>query len=118
MSATNHRWQQDFRSWLTDGSEEAARRVGSDASRGLSVYQNNYRRQLIECLDHSFPQVRTLLGADAFLHASITHIEHRLAAAIRVVPQACRRQHVRSAPSSARKRKLCNTMRSARRASG
>jgi hypothetical protein len=37
VSATNHRWQQDFRSWLTDASKEAARRVGSDASYGLSV---------------------------------------------------------------------------------
>ena len=69
-------WQQDFRSWLTDASEEAARRVGGDASRGLSVYQNNYRGQLIECLEHSFPQVRTLLGEDAFLHAVVTHINH------------------------------------------
>ena len=69
-------WQQDFRSWLTDASEEAARRVGADASRGLSVYQNNYRGQLIECLEHSFPQVRTLLGEDAFLHAAVTHINH------------------------------------------
>lgn len=69
-------WQQDFRSWLTDASEEAARRVGGDASRGLSVYQNNYRGHLIECLEHSFPQVRTLLGEDAFLHAAVTHINH------------------------------------------
>lgn len=69
-------WQQDFRSWLADASDEAARRVGSDTMRGLSVYQNNYRGQLIECLEHSFPQVRTLLGDDAFLHAAVTHINH------------------------------------------
>ncbi|CAD6532525.1 putative DNA-binding domain-containing protein [Paraburkholderia sabiae] len=69
-------WQQDFRTWLTDASKEAARRLGNDAMHGLSVYQNNYRGQLIECLEHSFPQVRTLLGDEAFLHAAITHVNH------------------------------------------
>jgi hypothetical protein len=67
-------WQHDFRTWLTDASEEAAVRVGANAMRGLSVYQNNYRGQLVECLEHSFPQVRKLLGEDAFLHAAVTHI--------------------------------------------
>ncbi|MBP0588693.1 putative DNA-binding domain-containing protein [Paraburkholderia sp. LEh10] len=67
-------WQHDFRTWLTDASEEAARRIGPHAMRGLSVYQNNYRGQLVECLEHSFPQVRTLLGEDAFLQAAATHI--------------------------------------------
>ena len=69
-------WQQDFRTWLTDASKEAAFRVGADAMRGLSVYQNNYRGQLIECLEDSFPQVRMLLGDEAFLHAAITHVNH------------------------------------------
>ena len=67
-------WQQDFRAWLTDASAAAARRIGPNALRGLSVYQNNYRGQLVECLEHSFPQLRTLLGDDAFLEAAATHI--------------------------------------------
>jgi hypothetical protein len=66
--------QRDFRSWLVDASDDSARRLGDDAMPGLSVYQNNYRAQLIGCLEEAFPQVRTWMGEDAFLSASITHI--------------------------------------------
>lgn len=67
-------WQHDFRSWLVDASDDAARRLGQNATLGLAVYQNNYRAQLIECLEQSYTQVRTWLGEDTFLHAAVTHI--------------------------------------------
>jgi len=67
-------WQRDFQAWLVDASEDAADRLGEKAVAGLSVYQNNYRGQLVECLEHSFPQVHTWLGDEAFLHAAITQI--------------------------------------------
>ena len=70
-------WQHDFQAWLVDASDDAARRFGDHAAAGLAVYQNNYRSQLVECLEQSYPQVRTWIGDDAFLHAAITHINSR-----------------------------------------
>jgi hypothetical protein len=67
--------QQDFQSWLVAASDEAAIRLGGGAMAGLSVYQNNYRAQLVGCLEEAFPQVRAWLGEDAFLSASITHVD-------------------------------------------
>jgi hypothetical protein len=69
-------WQRDFQAWLVNASDDAARRIGERASAGLTVYQNNYRGQLVECLEHSFPQLHSWLGDEAFLQAAITHI-HR-----------------------------------------
>ncbi|NML59850.1 DUF2063 domain-containing protein [Massilia sp. RP-1-19] len=68
--------QRDFRCWLVAGTDEAAVRLGAAASAGLSVYQNNYRAQLVGCLEVSFPQVRAWMGEDAFLSTAITHIGH------------------------------------------
>jgi hypothetical protein len=67
--------QRDFQSWLTTASDDAARRLGGGAMAGLSVYQNNYRAQLVGCLEESFPWVRVWLGEDTFLHAAISHID-------------------------------------------
>ncbi|RZF25807.1 DUF2063 domain-containing protein [Paraburkholderia sp. UYCP14C] len=67
-------WQQNFQAWLADGSDDAARRLGDPAARGLAVYQNNYRSQLVDCLQQSFAQVRKWMGDEAFLHAALTHI--------------------------------------------
>jgi hypothetical protein len=67
-------WQRSFQVWLVDASEDAAHRLGENATAGLAVYQNNYRGQLIECLETSFPQVHTWLGDEVFVQTAITHI--------------------------------------------
>lgn len=67
--------QRDLRAWLVHEDAEAARRVGSAAAPGLRVYQNNYRAQLVACLEASFPRVRAWLGDEAFLGATIFHID-------------------------------------------
>jgi hypothetical protein len=61
--------QREFRAWVVSASEETADRFGCDARAGLSVYQNNYRAQLVGCLESSFPQVRAWMGEEAFLYA-------------------------------------------------
>ena len=65
--------QRDFRAWLTGASSDAASRLGTDA--GLAVYQNNYRAQLVGCLEQAYPQLRRRIGDQEFLRASIAHID-------------------------------------------
>ena len=68
--------QRDFREWLTASSGEATRRqLGTRAAAGLGVYQNNYRAQLVGCLQLSFPQLRARLGHETFLDTAIAHID-------------------------------------------
>jgi hypothetical protein len=67
--------QRDFRSWLVTASDDAAQRLGDGRLAGLSVYQNNYRVQLVDCLRVSYPHVQSWLGEDNFLAAAITHID-------------------------------------------
>jgi hypothetical protein len=67
--------QQDFRSWLVDASNDAAARIGSSATPGLLVYQNNYRSQLVACLEEAFERVHGWLGDEAFLIAAMDHID-------------------------------------------
>lgn len=67
--------QQDFRTWLTTASPEAAARLGRDTAAGLAVYQNNYRAQLVGCLETSFPRVHEWMGDEAFLASAIAHID-------------------------------------------
>jgi hypothetical protein len=69
--------QQDFRVWLVTGSAETAVGFGATAAAGLAVYQNNYRASLVGCLEVSYPQVRAFIGNEAFLEASIAHIDGR-----------------------------------------
>lgn len=69
--------QRDFRTWLLAPSDESAQRFGPSAAPGLAVYQNNYRAQLIGCLEVSYPHVRRWIGEDAFREASVTHIERK-----------------------------------------
>lgn len=64
--------QRDFQRWLVEASPDAAGRLG--ASAGLAVYQNNYRAQLVGCLENAFVQLRTWLGDDEFRDAAIAHI--------------------------------------------
>uniref|UniRef100_UPI003F4994E8 HvfC/BufC family peptide modification chaperone n=1 Tax=Cupriavidus yeoncheonensis TaxID=1462994 RepID=UPI003F4994E8 len=67
--------QQDFRAWLMTASPDAAGRLGADAAAGLAVYQNNYRAQLIGCLETSFPRVHAWMGDEAFLAAAVAHVD-------------------------------------------
>lgn len=67
--------QRDFQSWLVTASSDAASRLGNGSSAGLNVYQNNYRVQLIDCLEAGYPHVRTWLGEEAFLAAAVAHID-------------------------------------------
>jgi len=65
--------QRDFRRWLTTSDAASARRL-ADGRRGLDVYQNNYRVQLMGCLEATYPHLRTFIGATAFRHAAAVHI--------------------------------------------
>jgi hypothetical protein len=68
--------QRDFQSWLVDASEDAADRLSVHATAGLAVYQNNYRAQLMSCLEHAFPRLRMWLGEEEFRNTAIAHIEN------------------------------------------
>ena len=67
--------QRDIRAWLVKEDQWAAQRLGPDAAPGLRIYQNNYRAQLIACLDESFAHTRDWLGHDAFHRAIAAHID-------------------------------------------
>ncbi|WP_020653072.1 HvfC/BufC N-terminal domain-containing protein [Massilia niastensis] len=66
--------QRDFRLWLASGAQDAAGRLAGATGAGLAVYQNNYRAQLVGCLEESYPQLRAHMGEEAFLHAAVRHI--------------------------------------------
>lgn len=68
--------QRDFEAWLVTASADAKARLGGARGAGLDVYQNNYRAQLVGCLEASFPQLRRRMGEQAFLAVSINHIDH------------------------------------------
>jgi hypothetical protein len=67
--------QSDFRIWLIDASPEAAARIGPAVGPGLSVYQNNYRAQLMACLAETYERTHAWLGDEAFLAAAATHVD-------------------------------------------
>lgn len=64
--------QSGFRRWLTSSSSDV---TGYRA--GMDIYQNNYRSQLVGCLEQSYPQMRAWLGDGVFLHAAKTHIDRQ-----------------------------------------
>lgn len=65
--------QQRMRVWLTRSGHEA----GDDAlPPGYRVYRNNYRTQLVRCLETSYPMLQEWLGHDEFLQAAIQHIDN------------------------------------------
>lgn len=64
--------QSAFAAYLRSGEEADVPPFGSA---GLQVYLNNYRSQLIACLEASYPRTRQWIGEDAFLHAAVTHID-------------------------------------------
>jgi hypothetical protein len=67
--------QRDFQHWLVNATPSAI--IGSDARAmaGLAIYQNNYRAQLVGCLEQSYPKLRGWIGEDNFRTAAITHID-------------------------------------------
>ncbi len=67
--------QRDMRSWLRSGSAAAAERLGAGVAPGLRVYQNNYRAQLVACLEQSFPKTLAWIGGEAFHAAVVRHVE-------------------------------------------
>lgn len=67
--------QAHFREWLVTGDEVGAAVFGAGAAPGLNVYQNNYRVQLMGCLEVSYPLLRRFIGDEAFREAAITHID-------------------------------------------
>lgn len=67
--------QRDMRAWLVRDDAGAAKSLGVAAGPGLRVYQNNYRAQLVACLDDSFAQTRDWIGGEAFHDAIVTHID-------------------------------------------
>jgi hypothetical protein len=66
--------QQDFRHWLLSGEDAAAARLPGATAQGLAVYQNNYRAQLVNCLEASYPHLLAFIGEEAFRHAAVAHI--------------------------------------------
>lgn len=67
--------QREMRAWLVHEDTDVAARFGERAVPGLSVYQNNYRVQLVGCLETTFAKTRAWLGDEAFLGAAATHID-------------------------------------------
>lgn len=67
--------QRNLRTWLTTASHEPAEQLGAGAMAGLDVYQNNYRGQLVSCLEDAFPNVRKWTGDEIFHEAVIAHID-------------------------------------------
>lgn len=67
--------QQDFRQWLVTSSGKVDQHFDVRAARGLTVYQNNYRVQLMGCLEVSYPLLLARMGADAFRQVGAAHID-------------------------------------------
>lgn len=65
--------QQRMHAWLTrpGGNDD----TGAHDAPGYGVYQNNYRAQLVRCLETSYPMLCDWLGREAFLQAAIQHID-------------------------------------------
>lgn len=68
--------QRDLRAWLVSSAADTHERLGANAATGLTVYQNNYRVQLVGCLQASFPRLHAWLGDALFLQAAIAHIDN------------------------------------------
>lgn len=67
--------QRDFHNWLVLASPSASIARSPRAMAGLAIYQNNYRAQLVGCLELSYPKLRAWLGDDIFRTAAIIHID-------------------------------------------
>lgn len=69
--------QNDVRRWLTSATGHVGGHLIEGHRAGLDVYQNNYRSQLVGCLQQSYPQLRAWLGDGVFLHAAKMHIDRQ-----------------------------------------
>lgn len=67
--------QSDMRAWLAQADEAAADRIAPGGAAGLAVYQNNYRAQLMDCLEEAFPHTLAWLGDTTFRTAAIAQID-------------------------------------------
>ncbi|MDZ7894830.1 MAG: DNA-binding domain-containing protein [Sphingobium sp.] len=67
--------QEDFRAWLVSEDEGSVQRLPLGDRRGLPVYQNNYRGQLLGCLEESYPQTQAWIGSEAFRAIAARHID-------------------------------------------
>lgn len=67
--------QRDIRAWLVHADAAAAARIHPSIGPGLAVYQNNYRSQLVTCLESSFARTRAWIGEERFLQAAVHHID-------------------------------------------
>lgn len=67
--------QSDFDAWLRAADTEAATRFGTRARHGLDVYQNNYRSQLMTCLEEALPKTLAWLGETDFRAAASQHVD-------------------------------------------
>ena len=67
--------QRQFQRWLENEDEAAAAALTLADTRGLAVYLNNYRGQLMSCLQASFPLTHAWAGDDRFLSAAARHID-------------------------------------------
>lgn len=67
--------QSDFRHWLEHKDTAAGWRLGLADGRGLAVYLDNYRGQLMGCLEDSFPKTLAWIGHRRFQAVAADHIE-------------------------------------------
>lgn len=67
--------QRDMHAWLRHADATAANRLGGEhVAPGLRIHQNNFRVQLVACLEESFARTRDWIGGEAFHHAVVAHI--------------------------------------------
>lgn len=72
MTLLEHQTQ--MREWLTKSIPTLSHREPR-SDHGLNVYQNNYRAQLVACLEETFARVKAWIGDDAFQAAAARHID-------------------------------------------
>ena len=66
--------QRDFRELIAGDDIVARLSKATEAKAGLAVYRNNYRGQLVACLEETFARTRDWLGDAAFCEAVDAHI--------------------------------------------
>lgn len=69
--------QGGFQAMLTAPAATCTPSAGVPQGPGRAVYLNNYRAQLVSCLEESYPLLRNFIGEEAFLHAAAAHINLR-----------------------------------------
>lgn len=67
--------QHDFRQWLVTSSDTVEQHLDARAAHGLAIYQNNYRVQLVGCLEVSYPLLLARMGEDAFRQVAVAYVD-------------------------------------------